>query len=104
MYDKVPLALTHLDGQRRIYMCTDPDSSVNGMRSISTSQSTELSECYAPVICNHGPYGSLAMGPENRGAIDFSLCKARVYTQHCRNIFMITKPCKKVCSNPGMQM
>ena len=39
-------------------MCTDPDSSVNGMWFISTSQSIELSEYYAPVICNHGPYGA----------------------------------------------
>ena len=31
MYNKLPLAVRHLDGQRRIYMCTDPDSSVNGM-------------------------------------------------------------------------
>ena len=74
MYNKLPLAVRHLDGQRRIYMSTDPDSSINGMWFISTSQSTELSECYAPVICNHGPYG-----PEDSADIDFSLFKAWVY-------------------------
>ena len=58
MYNKLPLAVRHLDGQRPIYMCTDPDSTVNGMWFISTSQSIELSECYAPVICNNGPYGA----------------------------------------------
>ena len=31
MYNKLPLAVRHLDEQRRIYICTDPDSSVNGM-------------------------------------------------------------------------
>ena len=31
MCNKLPLAVRHLDGQRRIYMCIDPDSSVNGM-------------------------------------------------------------------------
>ena len=70
MYNKLPLAVRHLDGQRLIHMCTDPDSSVNGMWFISTSQSIELSEYYAPVICNHGPYGA---------DIDISLCKAREY-------------------------
>ena len=29
------------------------------------------------------------MGPGNSGAFDFSLCKARVYAQHCRDIFMV---------------
>ena len=31
MYNKLPLAVRHLDGQRLIYMRTDPDSAVNGM-------------------------------------------------------------------------
>ena len=31
MYYKLPLAVRHLDGRRRIYMCTDPDSFVNAM-------------------------------------------------------------------------
>ena len=44
----------------------------------------ELHVTYPPVICNHGP-----MGPGNSGDIDFSLCKARVYAQHCGDIFMV---------------
>ena len=72
MYNKLPLAVRHLDGKRRIYMCADLNSSVNGIWFISTSQSTELSECYAPVICNNGPYGAR----EQRW---YWLCKARVY-------------------------
>ena len=69
MYNKRPLAVRHLDGRRRIYICTAPDSFVNGIWFISTSQSL--------------------MKPENSADIDFSLCKARVYVWHCGNIFMI---------------
>ena len=29
------------------------------------------------------------MGPEKSGDIDFSLCKAGVYAQHCGDIFMV---------------
>ena len=36
----------------------------------------------APVICNPAP-----TEPGSSGDIDFSLCKARVYGQHCRDIF-----------------
>ena len=36
---------------------------------------------YAPVICNQGP--------GNSGDFDFLLCKARLYVQHCRVIFMV---------------
>ena len=99
MYNKLPLAVRHLDGQSLIYMCTDPDSSVNGMWLISTSQSIERSECYAPVIWNHGPYGAR----EQRWYWLFSfqspgLCPA--LQEH----FYDQSPCKKAYSNPGMQM
>ena len=32
------------------------------------------------------------IGPGNSGDIDLSLCKARVYAQHCRNIFYDQSP------------
>ena len=31
MYNRLSVVVRHLDGRYRIYMCTDPDSSVNGM-------------------------------------------------------------------------
>ena len=37
MYNKLPFAVRHWDGLHRIYMCTDPDSSVNGMCFFSQS-------------------------------------------------------------------
>ena len=31
MYNKLPLAVRHLDGQHLIHMCIDPDSSIKDM-------------------------------------------------------------------------
>ena len=46
--------------------------------------------------CNQGPYA------ENSGDIDFSLCKTRVYAQHCGDIFMVkVSPTKSPAQIPA---
>ena len=70
-FNKLPLAVRHLDGQRRIYMCTDPDSfrktvcdlfqprnRLNYPNIMHLSFVTMAPMGPAPVICNHAPYGA----------------------------------------------
>ena len=59
---------------------------------------TGLSECYAPVICNHGPYGAR----EQRWY--WYIFAKPAHMPSTAGTFLRSKPCKKACSNPGMQM
>ena len=59
---------------------------------------TGLSDCYAPVICNHGPYEAR----EQRWYL-YIFAKPG-YMPSTAGTFLWSKPCKKACSNPGMQM
>ena len=54
-----------------------------------------------PADVNQSFITSAPMGPGSSGDSDFSLCKAREYARHCRDIFMAISPAQILAITAG---